>query len=271
MRPLVALLTDFGTRDFYVGALKGALLTVCPEATLVDVSHDVPRHDVRSGAFLLAAAQRAFPAGTVFVAVVDPGVGSARRPLAVSAGGALFVGPDNGLFTLLFDEYPDAQARRLANAALFRWRVAPTFHGRDVFAPVAGHLARGLPFDQVGPLVDDPVRLDMGAAREVEPGVWEAAIVHRDHYGNLTTQLRADQLAAVVAQAGGDPTEVVVRCAGQTLPLVEVYAEVGEGEACALIGSAGRLELAVNLGDAGALLRVGCGGIVRIEARRWPE
>lgn len=260
MRPIVALLTDFGARDFYVGAMKGAVLAVCPEATLVDLAHELPRHAIEEAAFCLAAARRAFPDGSVFVAVVDPGVGSARRALAAQAGGHFFVAPDNGLLSLVLDEHPTACVRQLANAALFREPVSATFHGRDVFAPVAGHLARGLPFEQVGPEVRDPVRLGHAPVRELSPDAWEAAVIQIDHFGNLTTQLTQAQLAAILARSG----PVVVRAGKHVVPLVRTYADVAPGQACALVGSAGRLELAVNRGDASRALGLRRGDLVRV-------
>src|SRR5262249_8574421 len=140
MRPIVALLTDFGGQDHYVGAVKGAVLASCPEATLVDVAHELPAHDVEAAAFCLVSCFRAFPAGSVFLAVVDPGVGSERRPLALEALGYRFVGPDNGIFTLVLADQPAARIHEITNAGLYRYEVSATFHARDIFGPVAGHL-----------------------------------------------------------------------------------------------------------------------------------
>jgi hypothetical protein len=270
MRPIVVLLTDFGTRDHYVGAMKGAVLAVCPEATLVDLTHELPRHAVEDAAFCLAAACPAFPPGSVFVAVVDPGVGSARRALALEAGGRFFVGPDNGVFSLVLDEEPQARVRHVTHAALFRQPVSATFHGRDVFAPVAAHLARGLRFDQLGPEVGDPVRVRIAGVRQVAPGEWDAAIVAVDHFGNLTTSLTETRLAAVLAAIGAGAAPVVVRARGRRLPLVRTYADVGPGEICALVGSSGRLELAVNQGDAARVLALGRGDVVRLRLAGAP-
>lgn len=264
VRPIVALVTDFGTRDFYVGALKGAVLAVCPEATLVDVVHELPRHAVEAAAFCVAAAYRAFPPRTVFVVVVDPGVGSERRALAIAAGGYFFVGPDNGVLSTVLDEWPAAAVRELTNAALFRPSVSSTFHGRDVFAPVAGHLARGLPFDAVGPAVGDPVRLERATARRLGAADWQCAIVQADRFGNLTTSLTEAQLATALESVHGDPAALVVRAGGCVLPLVRRYCDVDTGEACALLGSAGRLELAVNQGDAGEMLGLRVGDTVHL-------
>lgn len=264
MAPVVALLTDFGLRDPYVGAMKGAILSVCPEATLVDVLHEVAAHDVFAGALALDATYRHFPDGTVFVAVVDPGVGSERRPLAVGAGRWVFVGPDNGLMTLVLDAHPSARVRLLANPLLYREPLSPVFHGRDLFGPAAGRLAAGLPLDDVGPLVADPVRLALPAKVRTEGG-WEGAVIHVDRFGNLTTNLLASDLGDL---AGRGLEGLEVSLGGRRLPLVRIYSEVEAGEACALVGSSGRLEIAVNRGRADALPRAGPGTPVRVRVRR---
>src|SRR5258708_664613 len=158
-RPLIALLTDFGDQDHYVGAMKGAILTHCADASLVDIVHDVPAHDVEAAAWALAAAFRAFPQGTVFVAVVDPGVGGARRALAVECGGHFFVGPDNGIFTYVLTENYEYRMRALTNQALMRSPISARFHARAVFGPVAAFLPRGASFDGGGPPARDPAPL----------------------------------------------------------------------------------------------------------------
>jgi len=265
-RPLVALLTDFGSRDHYAGAVKGAVLAACPEATVVDITHELPRHDVAAGAFSLAAAHRAFPAGTVFVAVVDPGVGSARRALAVEAGGYRFVGPDNGIFTLILAEHPGARIREIRNPRLLRPNASATFHARDVFAPVAGHLARGAAVSEVGPPVRDPVVLAVEAVRRVGKSEWEAAVVDVDGFGNLTTNVSGADLAGILEALDGDPTHLVVVVEGVVLPLVRTYADVAEGEPCALLGSSGRLEIAVHRDSAARLLGAPKGAPVRLRA-----
>ena len=260
--PVIALLTDFGTRDHYVGAVKGAVLAVCPQATLVDLLHELPPQDVEAGAFALLCAYRSFPAGTVFVAVVDPGVGSARRGLAMEAGGYLFVAPDNGLLGLVLSEWPSARTHHLSNRALFAARVSRTFHARDVFGPVAGHLAAGLPLEEVGPAVTDPVRLALPSARQLGPQEWEASVVHVDRFGNLTVNLAEAELDRIIAAVG----DVVVVVEGAVLPLGGTYSDVPPGQPCALVGSSGLLEVAVNQGDASRLLGAGRGAPVRVRA-----
>jgi S-adenosyl-L-methionine hydrolase (adenosine-forming) len=263
-RPTIALLTDFGTQDHYVGALKGAILTYCPDARIVDIVHDVPAHDVEAGAYSLAAAFRSFPPNTIFVAVVDPGVGGRRRPIVIDCAGHAFVGPDNGIFTYVLVENYDYKVHEITNRALMSPHVSATFHGRDVFAPVAGHLARGVPVGEVGPLVSDPVVFPLQSMRQTNPCEWEANVVHVDHFGNLTTTLYHRDLMSILAQAGNDPTEIVVVVEGWVLPFVHAYSEVALGEACALVGSTGRLEIAVNRGSAAQAIGAGKGSPVRI-------
>jgi len=263
MHPVIALLTDFGLQDPYVGAMKGAILSACPEATLVDLLHDVPAHDVAAGALALDSAYRHFPGGTVFVAVVDPGVGSERRPVAVGAGRWLFVGPDNGLFTFVLEAHPAARVHLLANPLLFRAALSPVFHGRDLFGPVAGRIARGLPLEEVGPLVADPVRLAPSPKARVAGG-WEGAVVHVDRFGNLTTNLLEADLAALGGQTLDD---LEVTLGTQPLPLVHSYSDVAPGAVCALVGSSGRLEVAVHRGRADALPGAGAGARVTVRRR----
>ncbi len=264
MKPIVALLTDFGLQDHYVGAMKGAVLAACREATVVDIVHDLPRHDVGAGAYALAAAFRAFPGGTVFVVVVDPGVGSERRGLAIEAGGYRFVGPDNGIFGEILLEYPDARVHELTNAGLFRHEVSDTFHGRDVFAPVAGLLAQGTRIEDVGGRVPDPIVIPFPRPLKKSPGEWEGSVVHVDRFGNLTTSITATDLREVLAEVDHDPTAVVVVLRDVVLPFVRTYSEVPEGDACALIGSSRRLEIAVNRGDAACELGASQGTPVRV-------
>ena len=264
MVPVIALLTDFGLQDPYVGAMKGAILQVCPEATLVDLVHELPAHDLTAAALALDAAYRYFPAGTVFVAVVDPGVGSERRPIAVGAGRWLFVGPDNGLFTLVLDAHPDSRVHVLANPLLRALPQSAVFQGRDLFGPTGAHLARGLPLADVGPSVLDPVRLELPRAR-CFGGACEGVVLGADRFGNLITSLLGSEIASL---AGSEPGRLEVVLGGSLLPLVRTYSDVEPGRPCALIGSSGRLEIAVNGGRADALTGAGRGTPVRLRLRR---
>jgi S-adenosyl-L-methionine hydrolase (adenosine-forming) len=260
MPPILALLTDFGTRDHYVGAMKGAILGVAPAAQIVDITHEIPPGDVEGAAFALAAAHAAFPPGTAFAVVVDPGVGTGRRGLAVAAGPYLFVGPDNGVFSLVLDRHPDARVHALENAALWRPQVAATFHGRDVFGPVAAHLAGGVPLEACGPRLADPVRLPFPPVRTVGSTQWEGAIVHVDRFGNLISCITAEALAGMIGADG----DVVVGAGGAVAPLVRTYGDVAPGEPCALIGSSGLLEFALRDGSASEVLGAARGDVLRV-------
>src|SRR5215208_7621540 len=157
--PVITLLTDFGTADYFVGAVKGAILSVNPAATIVDITHEIPPQDVAAGAFTLLAAYKTFPAGTIHVAVVDPGVGSIRRPIILSANEQFFVGPDNGLFTYIYDREPSHRTFHVTADRYFRPEPSTTFHGRDIFAPVAAALSKGLNARKFGPMISNAVRL----------------------------------------------------------------------------------------------------------------
>jgi S-adenosylmethionine hydrolase len=243
--PIVTLTTDFGARDPYVAAMKGVILGIAREARLVDVSHEVAAHDVTEAALALEAAAPFFPPGTVHLAVVDPGVGTARRGLVVVAAHAVFVGPDNGLFTP-FLEGGEVRAYELT-ASQYRLRtVSRTFHGRDVFAPAAAHLALGLPAERLGPRVEDPVRLHWPTVRETH-GAVAGTVLHVDRFGNLVTSIRAEAFESFGA--------VTVRVVGRVLPFVGTYGDLATGQAGALIGGSGRLEIAVREDSAATRLR----------------
>lgn len=231
--PVVTLLTDFGTADYSVAAVKGVLLSDCPGVTLVDLTHDVPPGDVETAAFLLGAAARWFPAGTVHLVVVDPGVGSGRRILAVRGVSAVFVGPDNGVLDAVL---ADTAVHSVAADRLFRPGPGETFHGRDRFAPVAAYLAAGGRLGALGPTVADPVRLGLPRARKV-PGGACGRVAHIDRFGNLVTDLPAEWL--LDRQVGA------VHVAGREITLgVRHYAEIPAGTAAWMVGSLGTVELA---------------------------
>lgn len=232
---ILTLLTDFGTADYYVAAVKGVILQAAPGTTLVDVSHEVPPGDVATAAYLLAAAAPCFPPGTVHLAVVDPGVGSDRRLLAVDAGTARFVAPDNGLLTAVLT--PPATAVSVTKSELFRTAPGATFQGRDRFAPIAAWLARGEDFAALGPVVADPVRLSLPAPQRRADHA-AGRVVHIDRFGNLITDIPADWLpdAPCRARLGSHSTALRVRC----------YDEIPEGGAAMHAGSLGTLELAAR-------------------------
>ena len=258
-RPVIALLTDFGSRDHYAGAMKGVALTLCPEATLVDITHDVPPHDILAGALELAASYKYFPAGTIFLVVVDPGVGSSRPGLAADAGGYRFVAPDNGVLSLVFKETPPKRVVELTERKYARPTVSRTFEGRDRFAPAAGWLAKGIELSVLGrPLaawqtlvVPEPVVSEDRIAGEV---------LRVDRFGNLVTNVDRKMF-----QRLADGRDIEVSVGGQPVErVVATYAEAGAGALCALFGSTEHLEIAVNGSSAADRLALGRGAAVTV-------
>jgi len=265
MRPIVAMLTDFGIRDHYVASMKGVVLGLCRSATLVDISHEVPPGDVIAGALLIESCWRDLPPGTVILAVVDPGVGTIRRALAADAGGRRFVGPDNGLFGLAWLQSPPHRVVEIAPLTARRGE-GRTFEGRDRFAPAAARLANGERLSMLGPRVRDVVPINLPEVRESSSRLG-GEVIAVDRFGNLVTNLRG---AGLERWAGSSP--VTVRVGRRRIHgLVRTYADVVPGAACALTGSTGRLEVAVNGGHAGQVLHAHRGTVVIIERTRSGE
>ncbi len=252
---IVTLTTDFGSADGYVAAMKGVLYSRAPRATVVDLSHEIPPFDIAAAAFVLWQAAPYYPPETVHVCVVDPGVGSERRGLAAVSHGQLFVGPDNGVFTPFLDD--SAQIVALANPDLWLPKASATFHGRDLFVPAAVHLAQGLALAECGPRVTDPVRLPAWEIRR-EVGALVAAVVHVDRFGNAITGLDRSYLVGL----GGAPQQAELPD-GRAVPLRHTYADAAPGEALALVGSSGLVEIAVREGSAAQQLGLARGAIVR--------
>jgi S-adenosylmethionine hydrolase len=250
--PIITLTSDFGTADGYVASMKAVVLTVCPGVGVVDITHEIPPGDVLRGALTLEATAPYFPTGTVHLAVVDPGVGSGRKGVALASGGHFFVGPDNGLFTPFLDA-PGAAAYAMPEPGP---EVSTTFHGRDVFAPAAARLACGADVVSIGEPLDNPVRLDWPKAEATGEEI-RGAVIYVDRFGNCVTSIRAGDL--------GIGTSYTVKATGMDVgPLRKYYAEVPRGEALALINSMGRLEVAVNGGSAAETLGFGLGDSVRL-------
>ena len=243
MKPsgIVTLLTDFGLADAYVGAMKGAILTMHPKTAIIDLSHGVRPFAVLQGAFLLDSAWRSFPVGSVHVAVVDPGVGTDRKAIAFQAADHFFVGPDNGLFTFLTE--PISETVALATPP----EAAPTFHGRDVFGPVAARLAAGAALAELGtPRQQEPLRLADAWASKVGEA-WRAQVLHCDHFGNVITNLPIRTLARIKV-INGAPVRTV-----------ETYEDAQPNELVALVGSSGRIEFALRQGSAASRLHTAPG------------
>ena len=259
--PVITLLTDFGTVDYFVGAVRGAILSVNPLAVIADITHEIPPQDVEAAAFTLLACYKTFPAGTIHLAVVDPGVGSARRAIIVSAGDQFFVGPDNGLFTYIYDREPSHRTFHVTAEEYFRQPVSTTFHGRDIFAPVAGALSNGVKPEKFGASITDEVHLETSLAPVVQKnGNVEGRIIHIDRFGNCITNITRDLLA-------DEPATLVIK--GKTIEsFKDFYSDTSPNEVFAIWGSAGFLEISVNGDSAAAILGVARGETVTIDRAR---
>lgn len=261
---IVTLTTDFGRQDVYAGVLHGVILGIGRDLRVVDITHEVHPQAVLEGAFLLEGAYRYFPQGTVHLAVVDPGVGTERRLVAMETPAALFVAPDNGLLTVVWLNLPAGeraatQIVELSEPQYWRPQVSSTFHGRDIMAPVAAHLAGGVPLGQVGRPRREIILLPGTSPLLLDDGSLQGQVVHVDRFGNCSTNIAAEQVAAL-SQAGPCALEV----AGRLPELVRTYADGQPGVPAALIGSDGRLEIAVREGNAAALLGLAVGDPVRL-------
>jgi S-adenosylmethionine hydrolase len=254
LRPLIAFLTDFGTQDHYAGTMKGVTLGICPDATLVDITHDIRPHDVMDGALELAASYKYFPAGTIFVVVVDPGVGSARRGLAADTGDYKFVAPDNGVLTAVLRETPAKKIVELTERRYARPTVSRTFEGRDRFAPAAAWLAKGIQLAALGRPVTEIQRLDLPAPELGTDGI-RGVIVRVDRFGNLVTNIDRKLVERLGLDAG-----ITIDAGGKAIGrLVATYAELPPDGVGALFGSTDHLELSAPSTSAAERLGLGRG------------
>jgi S-adenosylmethionine hydrolase len=256
MPQIVTLTTDFGTKDGFSAQMKGVILGINPGALVIDVTHEIEPFALLEGALVLKGISRYFAVGTVHIAVVDPGVGSSRRGIAIRSEDRFYVGPDNGLFSFLVSEGKSREIRELQNESYFLTDRHPTFHGRDIFAPTAAHLSLGKPFESVGPIVDDPVTLLMPQVRPAPSGL-EGEVIYVDRFGNLTTNIDATFLAR--------PAKIVEMAGLRIQGVSRFFSEVPEGNALALINSFGFLEIAVNRGNASKQLGIKPGEPVKVE------
>ena len=253
MKPsIITLLTDFGTQDYFVGAMKGVILSQNPDAQIVDITHDIPPQDIESAAFNLLACYRNFPAGAIHVAVVDPGVGSDRRALIVECADQFFVGPDNGLFSWICEREGQWRAVNATNERFFHHPLSNTFHGRDIFAPVAAALSRGREPHEFGPLVEDIVRLESLEPTRIDDQTIQGRVVHIDRFGNCVTNLTKEML-----RSAGQATAWRIALGGHEInSLHSFFAEANPGEVFCTNGSAGFLEISVRNASAAKLLKV---------------
>jgi S-adenosyl-L-methionine hydrolase (adenosine-forming) len=250
-RPIITLTTDFGQSDHFVGTMKGVILAICPAAEIIDISHEVQPFEIGQGAFLLAQSYRYFPPKTVHVAVVDPGVGSARRPILVEAAGQYFVGPDNGVLMMVYSGLAH-KAREITAEKYFLKPTSSTFHGRDVFAPVAAHLATGVRPASFGKLIENHLKAAFDKPQRTSRRAWTGTVLHVDRFGNLITNFHRDEFSDITTR----PFEMQVGTR-KIDRLARHYAEMNGGEIFIIAGSSGYFEVAANQASAARLL--GCG------------
>jgi S-adenosylmethionine hydrolase len=260
-RPLITLLTDFGERDCFVASMKGVILSINSSAAIVDLSHQITSHEIQEAGYFLKSCYRYFPKGTIHVAVVDPGVGTERRALLVSAAGSFFLGPDNGLFTEVLEQEAEAKVWHISSPQYRLETVGSTFDGRDVFAPAAAWLSKGIPPAFFGPTVQDPIR------RSVSIPVWHedvlmGKIVSVDRFGNLISNITAQQVREFRASMGQTVEIHIGRCVIHEL--VGSYSQGGRQAPSALINSSGNLEIFLQEESAAKSLQVGVGEEIRL-------
>jgi S-adenosyl-L-methionine hydrolase (adenosine-forming) len=260
-KPILTLTTDFGTADHYVAAMKGVILGICPQAQIVDICHEVAAFEILEGAYTIAQAYPCFPRKTVHVVVVDPGVGSARRPILMEAAGQYFVAPDNGVLAMIYGREKH-KIRLISQDRYFRQPVSRTFHGRDIFSPVAAHLAAGVPAARMGKLIHDYLRPGYQRAERTGKRTWVGRILKIDHFGNVITSFHVEEFPnleqrAFSLEVGGHELEVLARH----------YAEAAPGELVVIVGSGGYLEVSMNQGSAAR--QMGCQTGAAVELKLW--
>lgn len=262
---IITLLTDFGNQDEYVGLMKGVILSINPRVTIVDITHHINNQDVVHAALTIHSSYRYFPAGTVHLIVVDPGVGTDRALLALEKKKHFFIAPDNGVLTRLFADADIAKLIRISNSNFFLSPVSRTFHGRDIIAPVGAHLSKGVELSKLGPEMNpqEAIRLDNLQARLLKNGDLIGRIIAIDHFGNLISNIETTQLAPY--DQAGPRTRLKIKIGSHVIHgLSETYADVRSEATLALIGSRGYLEIAVNCGSAEQKLKARRGDVVRV-------
>jgi S-adenosylmethionine hydrolase len=260
-RPIVTLITDFGISDHFTGVMKGVILGICPAAEIVDITHQVSAFEITEAAFVIAEAYRYFPKKTVHLIVVDPGVGTARRPIVAEAAGQRFVAPDNGVLSMLYAREKH-KVRAVTAERLFLKPVSRTFHGRDVFAPTAAHLAKGLPPARLGRLIEDYCRLRFAEPARSGKRIWQGTILKTDHFGNLITNLHIAEFPVLETR----PFRLI--CGQVSLThLNATFAEGAPGQPLLVVGSSGYLEVVTNQGSAAKIL--GCATGSPVELTVW--
>lgn len=259
MNRIITLTTDFGLKDHYVGTMKGVILSINPDAVITDITHEIPPYDIFNAAFALRNFYRYFPEGTVHVVIVDPGVGSKRKPVVIEADKNIFVGPDNGVFTFVCREAKAVRVFEISNPRYVLADISSTFHGRDIFAPAAAHLSTGVPPDELGEKIKRPVKLPVREP-EVRGNEIVGEIVYTDYFGNLVSNI-PDNLIKPGSKiyVGNNIVKGVSRS----------YADVPKGEILAIIGSSGFLEISVNQGRASDVIDIGKGTIIVLDEKAY--
>jgi S-adenosylmethionine hydrolase len=252
--PIITLLTDFGERDPYVGAMKGVILSICPQAKIIDLSHDIEKHNIYEGALFLYSIIKYFPKHTIHLVVIDPGVGSKRKSLILQTDSYFLVGPDNGVLSLAPINAKIQKVFEITNPTYFLQPISDTFHGRDIFAPVAAHLANNRAPEKFGPLIEDWIRIEIPKPR-VETSEIQGEIIHIDKFGNLITNIPKD---IVQNRDGLQPKYIQIKIRDRELeiPLCSSYTQVGIGEFLAIFGSTNFLEISKNQENAADALNV---------------
>lgn len=245
--PPICLITDFGTEDYYTGSMKGAILDINPDAKIVDITHEIPKQDILTGSFVLAHAAETFPAESVFIAVIDPGVGTGRRCILLRTENEYnFIGPDNGLFTLVAEKYGVKEIRKIENTDLMRGDLSSTFHGRDIMAPVGAHLSTGINPSQVGPKIKEMDKIEIEDS-QVTNGKITGIILQIDDFGNIVTNIPGKKIKQIAEI--GDKLEVRVKGKEVNLPFCRTFGDVSKGENLIYVGSSNLAELAENQGN----------------------
>ena len=265
---VITLLTDFGTQDYFVGAMKGVIISLNPAAQIIDITHDISPQDIHAGAFNLVSVYKDFPSSTIHVGVVDPGVGSDRRAILVECAQQYFVGPDNGLFSWICEREGKFVARQLTNEKFFRQPVSDTFHGRDLFAPVAAALSIGVSPEEFGPLIDDIVFLESLEPKATAKGI-EARIIHIDRFGNCITNLRREHFGDDEVSAG---MSLSVN-EGRVTSFRKFFSQArghSDDELFMIVGSAGFVEIAARNASAASILKARSGQTIMLSTENKP-
>jgi len=261
---MVTLLSDFGLKDPYVAQMKAVIISICPDARIVDISHEVRKFDIRMGAFILTQAAKWFPEGTIHVAVVDPGVGTERRAITVEASRSLYAGPDNGLLMMSALREGICHIYEIADPKYVLKNVSRTFHGRDIFSCAAAHLAKGVPPSELGPEIDDAV-VPRYVNSQITGKKIVGEVIYIDDFGNIITNVSPTDLRKCGIEEGGK-LKVKLRGRVLTLKLCSAYGETHLNEPLSIIGSSDLLEVAVNQGNAAQTYDVNVGDLVELES-----